>query len=129
MRIRETNPDRRDPYSRKPVGGIFTQKRQFSRPHQSCHKQKSTTQTQTPGRTSRHISAHTAHSQRAYMYAICNYPTRFNMYAKHTCLPLRYQVHRQYDNLASFPRTCAVGHLGHQSRVSQHMTFSSQFES
>ena len=110
MRIRETNPNRRDACSRKPVGGIFTHKRQFSRPHQSCNKQKSAAQTQTPSRTSRHISPHTAHSQRAYMYAICNYPTRFNMYAKHTCLPLRYQVHRQYDNLASFPRTCAVGH-------------------
>ena len=101
MRIRETNPNRRDAYSRKPVGGIFTHKRQFSRPHQSCHKQKSAAQTQTPSRTSRHISPHTA--QRAYMYAICNYP-------KHTFPPLRYQVHRQYDNLASFPRTCAVGH-------------------
>ena len=81
----------------------------FAGPHQSCHKQKSTAQTQTLGRTSRHISPHTA--QRAYMYAICNYP-------KHTFPPLRYQVHRQYDNLASFPRTCAVGH---PSRVSQHM--------
>ena len=39
---------------------------------------------------------------------------------------LGFQVHRQYDNQASFPLTCAVSH---QSRVPQHMTFSSQFES
>jgi len=51
--------NRRDAYSRKPVGGIFTHKRQFSRPHQSCHKQKSTAPTQTPGCTSRHTSPHT----------------------------------------------------------------------
>ena len=31
------------------------------------------------------------------------------------------------ENLTSFPRRCAVGH--HSRGVSQHMTFSSQFES
>ena len=91
-------------YSRKPIDEM-----RIRGPASKLPQQKSTVQTQTLGRTSRHISPHTA--QRAYMYAICNYP-------KHTFPPLRYQVHRQYDNLASFPRTCAVGH---PSRVSQHM--------
>ena len=87
--MRETNPNRRDAYSRKPVGGIFTHKRQFSRPHQSCHKQKSTAQMHTPGRTLRHISLFTTY-----------FPTHSAFITRHVQLPHPVQNVRRTHMLA-----------------------------
>ena len=50
--------------------------------------------------------SHTNASSHARVKAATNkYPIRFKC-TPNTCLPLQYHVHRQYDNLASFPRTC-----------------------
>ena len=52
------------------------------------------------------VVSHTNASSHARVKAATNkYPIRFKC-TPNTCLPLQYHVHRQYDNLASFPRTC-----------------------